>query len=78
MIYGTVNYEIKSCVMIQFFILNLFIFISSKIVEVFSTDCFKSKKFVHVLLIIVLCTYMGRTKKLLHAFLSPIRSSLPQ
>jgi len=77
MSYGTVNYEIKSCVMKEFFILNLFIFVSSWIMKIFSTDCFKSKKFVHVLLI-VLCTNMGRMKELLHAFLSPICSSLPQ
>lgn len=73
---GTVNYEMKSCVMKEFFILNLFIF--SWIMKMFSTDCFKSKKFVHVLLIIVLCTYMGRMKELLHAFLSPKYSSLSQ
>jgi len=41
--------------------------------KMFSTDCFKSKKFVDVLLIIVLCTYIGRMKDLLQAFLCTYR-----
>lgn len=78
MSYGTVSYEVNFCVMKQVFILNLFIFTFSYNMKMFSTDCCKGKKFVLVLVTVVLCTYIGRMKEQLHAFLSPICGSQPQ
>ena len=70
------NYEIKSCVMKQVFHFEFcdsesFLFIPSQNIKMFSTGCFKGKKFVHVLLSIVLFTYVRENEEIATCSLIP-------